>query len=144
MNLPAIYSKENGNLNVIIETPQGSSIKYKFDKENGCFKLHKYMPVGTCFPFDFGFILKKKGVYSSSGGPNPWHVFITPLLRGKKEIFAPPKNLKACLSFIKDLVEKGSFRPVIDRKYSIDKIAEAYQYVATGQKIGNVIITVDA
>jgi len=89
-------------------------------------------------------LLKKKGIYTSSGGPNPVLALITPLLGGKKEMFAPPKNLKVCLSFIKDLVEKGSFRPVIDRKYPIDKIAEAYQYVATGQKIGNVIIAMDA
>jgi len=88
-------------------------------------------------------LLKKNGIYSSSGGPNLFWVFITPLLGGKKAIFCPPKNLKACLGFIKDLVEKGNFRPVIDRKYPIDKIAEAYEYVATGQKIGNVIITMD-
>jgi NADPH:quinone reductase-like Zn-dependent oxidoreductase len=88
-------------------------------------------------------LLKKNGIYSSSGGPNLFLVLITPLLRGRREIFSPPKNLKASLSFIKDLVEKGSFRPVIDRKYPIDKIAEAYEYVATGQKIGNVIITTD-
>src|SRR5688572_25373042 len=88
-------------------------------------------------------LLKKTGIYSSSGGPNLFWLFITPLLGGKKEIFSPPKNLKACLNFIKDLVEKGSFRPVIDRKYPIDKIAQAYEYVATGQKIGNVIITMD-
>ena len=90
-------------------------------------------------------LLKKKGIYSSSGGSqNIFLPLITQLLGGKKVVFAPPKNLKASLSFIKDLVEKGSFRPVIDRKYPIDKIAEAYEYVATGQKIGNVIITMDA
>jgi len=94
---------------------------------------------GKCKP-----LLKKNGIYSSSGGPNLLLVLITPLLGGKKEIFSPPKNLKASLNFIKDLVEKGSFRPVIDRKYPVDKIAEAYKYVATGQKIGNVIITMDA
>ena len=94
---------------------------------------------GKCKP-----LLKKNGIYASSGGPNLFNVLFTPLSGGKKEIFSPPKNLKACLSFIKDLVEKGSFRPVIDRKYPIDKIAEAYKYVATGQKIGNVIITMDA
>jgi len=90
-------------------------------------------------------LLKKKGIYSSSGGSqNIFLPLITQLLGGKKVVFAPPKNLKASLSFIKDLVEKGSFRPVIDRKYPIDKIAEAYEYVATGQKTGNVIITMDA
>jgi len=93
---------------------------------------------GQCKP-----LLKKRGIYSSSGGPNPLLLLATSLLGGKKVIFAPPKNLRAGLSFIKDMVEKGSFRPVIDRKYPIDKIAEAYSYVATGQKIGNVIITMD-
>ncbi len=89
-------------------------------------------------------LLTKNGIYSTSGAPNLFLVFITPLLGGKRFVFAPPKNLKACLSFVKDLVEKGSFKPVIDRTYPIDQIAEAFTYVATGQKIGNVIITMDA
>ncbi len=89
-------------------------------------------------------LLKKNGIYSTSGWPEFLQVFITSLLGGKKVIFAPPKDLKASLGFIKDLVEKGSFRPVIDRKYPVDKIAEAYNYVATGQKTGNVIITMNA
>ena len=45
------------------------------------------------------------------------------------------------LDFIRGLVEKGKFIPVIDREYSIDKIADAYRYVASGQKIANVVIT---
>ncbi len=94
---------------------------------------------GKCKP-----LLKKKGIYSSSGGPNLLALLITPLVGGKKEIFCPPKNLKACLSFIMDLAEKGSFRPVIDKTYPIDKIAEAFEYVTSGEKIGNVIITMDA
>ena len=93
---------------------------------------------GRCRP-----LLKKTGIYSSSGGPNLFWLFITPLLGGKREIFCPPKNLKECLSFIKDLVEKGNFKPVIDRKYPLEKIAEAYEYTASGQKIANVIITMD-
>jgi NADPH:quinone reductase-like Zn-dependent oxidoreductase len=90
-------------------------------------------------------LLKKNGIYTSSGGfENLFLALITPLLGGKKVLFNAPKNVKAGLTFIKDLIEKGSFRPVIDRKYPIDKIAEAFKYVATGQKIGNVIITMDA
>ena len=90
-------------------------------------------------------LLKKNGIYTSSNGLiNLFWMLITPLLGGKKVIFSPPKNIKAGLNFIKDLIEKGSFKPVIDRKYPIDKIAEAFKYVATGQKIGNVIITMDA
>jgi NADPH:quinone reductase-like Zn-dependent oxidoreductase len=69
---------------------------------------------------------------------------VTPLLGGKKVIFPIPKNLMASLVSIRALVESGSFKPVIDREYPLDKIADAYRYVATGQKIGNVIINMDA
>ena len=90
-------------------------------------------------------LLKKKGIYTSSGGiENIFPLLITPLLGGKKVLFRPPKNIKAGLSIIKDLIEKGKFRAVIDRKYPLDKIVEAFEYVETGQKIANVIITMDA
>ena len=65
------------------------------------------------------------------------------IIGGKKVVFKSLK-IKEGLNFIKELIEKGSFRPVIDRKYPLDKIAEAFQYVMTGQKIGNVIITMNA
>lgn len=90
-------------------------------------------------------ILKKNGVFSSSGGIKYLFLaLITKPFGGKKVIFLPPKNIKATLSFIKELIGKGSFRPVIDRKYPLEKIVEAYQYVAAGQKIGTVIITMNA
>jgi NADPH:quinone reductase-like Zn-dependent oxidoreductase len=44
--------------------------------------------------------------------------------------------------FLKDLVQKGEFKPVIDRKYNLDQIVEAYKYVESGQKTGNVVIIV--
>ena len=85
-------------------------------------------------------LLKKNGIYAPSGGfENLFLVLLTPLLGGKKVLF--PKDAKGNLAFIKELVEKGSFKPVIDRTYPIEKIADAFTYVATGQKIGNVIIT---
>jgi len=87
-------------------------------------------------------LLKKNGIYAPSGGAeNLFLVLINPLLGGKKVLF--PKDAKGNLNFIKELVEKGSLRPVIDRVYPLEKIAEAFTYVATGQKIGNVIITMD-
>lgn len=90
-------------------------------------------------------LLKKTGIYMSSGGAeNLFLVFITPLLGSKKVVFKSFKSIKAGLSFIKELIEKGIFRPVIDRMYPLDEIAEAFTYVASGQKIGNVIITMDA
>ncbi|MFI5129653.1 MAG: NAD(P)-dependent alcohol dehydrogenase [Chitinophagales bacterium] len=89
-------------------------------------------------------LLKKKGVFAASNGLiNILWMFIMPLFGGKRVDFAPPGSVIAGLNFIKDLVEKGNFKPVIDRKYPLEKIAEAYKYVATGQKIGTVIITMD-
>jgi NADPH:quinone reductase-like Zn-dependent oxidoreductase len=89
-------------------------------------------------------LLKKKGIFASSNGLiNFLLVLVTPLFGGKKVSFPAGVTIKAGLNFIKGLVEQGSFKPVIDRKYSLDKIAEAYTYVASGQKIGNVIITMD-
>ena len=89
-------------------------------------------------------LLKKKGMFIPSNGlENIFLAPITGLLGGKKVAFIAPAYRNATLSFIKDLVEKGNFKPVIDRKYPLDKIAEAYAYVMTGEKIGNVVITMD-
>jgi NADPH:quinone reductase-like Zn-dependent oxidoreductase len=87
-------------------------------------------------------LLKHQGIFISSQ-PNPLNSVITKLFGHKKEIFSPGINIKAELDYIKSLVEKGQFKPVIDRTYPLDKIAEAFNYVATGQKTGNVIITMD-
>jgi NADPH:quinone reductase-like Zn-dependent oxidoreductase len=90
-------------------------------------------------------LLKKKGIYASSGGFEYLLLdFFTSVFGGKKVIFHAPKDIPGTLGFIKGLIEKGSFKPVIDRKYPLDKIAEAFTYVATGQKIGNVIITMNS
>ena len=41
---------------VVIETPAGSRNKYLHDEDRGIFRLHKLLPLGTTFPFDFGFV----------------------------------------------------------------------------------------
>lgn len=48
-------------MNLIIETPKGSSEKYDYDTQHHLFKLHKILPAGMVFPFDFGFIPGTKG-----------------------------------------------------------------------------------
>lgn len=47
----------------------------------------------------------------------------------------------AALSVVKELVETGTLRPVIDRVYPLDQVVEAHRYVETGHKRGNVILT---
>lgn len=48
-------------MNVIIETPKGSSEKYKYDENFRLFRLENTLPAGLVFPFDFGFIHGTKG-----------------------------------------------------------------------------------
>ncbi len=55
------YDEETGDLNVIIETPQGSRNKFNYDEERGLFKLGGVLPAGASFPFDFGFVPQTLG-----------------------------------------------------------------------------------
>ena len=91
-------------------------------------------------------LLKPKGIYLSTElGPfpqNPILALITPLLRGKKVLFPIPKHDQEMVKYIKALIESGAFKPVIDRRYSLNEIVDAYRYAETGQKTGNVVITV--
>ena len=50
------FDKASGDVVTIIETPQGSRNKFKYDPELRLFRLHKALPIGAVFPFDFGFI----------------------------------------------------------------------------------------
>ena len=43
---------------------------------------------------------------------------------------------------VKQLVEEGKYRPVIDRTYALEDIVEATRYVESGQKTGNVVLRV--
>ncbi|MFL6335615.1 MAG: inorganic diphosphatase [Pyrinomonadaceae bacterium] len=54
LNLEAVH--DDGELNVLIETPKGSRNKYSYDGELGLFKLGGVLTAGASFPFDFGFV----------------------------------------------------------------------------------------
>ncbi len=61
----------------------------------------------------------------------------------KKVIFKlPPRYTQKDVLFVKDLIEAGRYRAVIDRSYPLEDVVEAARYVETEQKIGNVVLTV--
>jgi NADPH:quinone reductase-like Zn-dependent oxidoreductase len=96
---------------------------------------------GACKP-----ILKQNGIYIStelgSHAENIYLALTTPIFSSKKLLFPLPTISKEDVKYLKALVESGNYRPLIDRRYSLDQIVEAYRYVETGQKVGNVILTI--
>ncbi len=95
---------------------------------------------GKCKP-----LLKPKGKYISSelgpGGQNILLMMTTPLTGGKRcQIAIPVKPLES-LGKIRELWLSKEFSPLIDRTYPMDQIKEAYTYVASGSKVGNVVIS---
>ena len=84
-------------------------------------------------------VLRPRGIYLSSDlGPlsqNPLLALITPLFGGKRVMFPiPPNHGREEMGYLKEMIESGAFRPVIDRRYPLDRIVEAYEYVETGQQ----------
>jgi NADPH:quinone reductase-like Zn-dependent oxidoreductase len=92
-------------------------------------------------------LLEPRGIYLSTDlGPwsmNPVLALTTPLARGRRAVFPIPKpSTREEVGHIAGLVASGAFSPLVDRRYPLDDIVEAYRYVETGQKVGNVLIDV--
>jgi NADPH:quinone reductase-like Zn-dependent oxidoreductase len=75
------------------------------------------------------------------GSQNPFLALITPLFGGKKVLMPFPRNGRQMVEYIKELVVAGKFKPIVDRTYPFSKISEAFAYVLTQQKTGNVVIS---
>lgn len=91
-------------------------------------------------------LLQPGGCYISSElgwmAQNLFLASIKPIIGNRKVLFPIPLDIKASLVFIKNLMQQGKFNAVIDKSYPLHQIVEAFRYVETGQKIGNIVITI--
>ncbi|WP_017258149.1 NAD(P)-dependent alcohol dehydrogenase [Pedobacter arcticus] len=126
----------------VIDYQQSDFTKFK-DTYDFVFDAVGKTSFGACKP-----LLNKNGIYISTElGKNGQNIFLAlkhwALKSRKKVLFPIPPDLsKEDIGFLKDLVENGMFKPVIDSYRNLDDIVEIYTYVDSGQKVGNVVLEI--
>jgi NADPH:quinone reductase-like Zn-dependent oxidoreductase len=121
-------------------TRQTQQYHYVFDTvgKSSFFKCRRLLlPGGVYISSDLGYLAQ-----------NIFLPLITPLLKpllgGRKSVTPYPSDIHGSLVLIRKLLAEGEFAPLIDRRYPLAQIVEAYRYVEQGHKKGNVVITVTA
>jgi NADPH:quinone reductase-like Zn-dependent oxidoreductase len=91
-------------------------------------------------------LLSPNGKYISTelgkNGKNVWMAMLTSMSKGKRVLFPIPLTLKSDITLLCELAASKQFVPMIDRTFELSDIKEAYRYVETGQKNGNVLLKV--
>ena len=96
---------------------------------------------GACKP-----LLKPKGVYISSElGPNGENIplsLFSKYFGGKHVLFPFPSDRPHSVKMMSLLLKEGVYKPLIEREYEMEAVADAFSYVLSGQKIGNVVLKI--
>jgi NADPH:quinone reductase-like Zn-dependent oxidoreductase len=91
--------------------------------------------------------LKPGGLYVDTDLGFLWHVpalaLATRWIGDKKVVLGVARYTKKDVLFLKELIEGGRYRAVVDRTYPLEDVVEATRYVETGQKTGNVVLSVN-
>ena len=91
-------------------------------------------------------VLKPRGLYLTTDlGPCSQNLvlpMVTRLTGGRRVMLPLPIENQEIVEYLRERIASGRFRPVVDRSYPLEQIVEAYRYVETGQKVGNVVIAV--
>jgi NADPH:quinone reductase-like Zn-dependent oxidoreductase len=88
--------------------------------------------------------LKSGGIYVATDGLRNLPLGVWTSRFGDKKVALPLPNWKReDVLFLKELIESGGYRPVVDRVYPLEDVVEATRYVETQQKTGNVVLTLD-
>jgi NADPH:quinone reductase-like Zn-dependent oxidoreductase len=90
--------------------------------------------------------LKPGGIYVSMDVGFMYHLLplglVTKFVGSRRARLGVGRYRKEDLFLVKELVETGKYRPVIDRRYALEEVVEANRYVESGQKTGNVVLCI--
>ncbi len=96
---------------------------------------------GACRP-----LLSPNGTFiATEFGPRLQNLYLVPVTkvgRGPRVRFPIPVASASSMNLIRSCLEAGTYRPIVDRTYGLADIVDAYRYVESGRKVGNVVVNV--